>query len=267
MKRLLIVVSLIIVINGAKAQKTADIGIWAGTGTSFGDMTRQNTGRSLGFDYGAFVRYNFNPRVAARLQLINGSIKGDGEIDSHDWKFGPKNVTSLSLMAEINFFRYFLGKKETPFTTYLLGGIGVSIYPYDYVFTDLQPVVNYLSDQDVIIDEELDSNKSETVIGMHIPFGFGTKFNLSEKVGIGFEVLFNRQFTDKIDNLDDPKKFYTTITPASTDVNGTRTPGVYDLTTYTDKWHNNDYTVYLGVHLTYKINLSKKACPVYEYEQ
>ena len=267
MKKLLIAVSLIMIINGVRAQKTADVGIWGGAGTSLGDMTQSKLGRSLGFNYGAFVRYNFNPRLAARLQLINGSIKGEGQFDSNDWNFGPKNVTSLSLMGEINFFRYSLGRKETPFTTYLMGGIGVGMYPYEYVFTDLQPVVNYLSDPDIVDEEGLGDDYSETVIGIHIPFGFGVKFNLSEKVGIGFELLVNRYFTDKIDNLDDPRKYYSVETPPVYDASGIKTsPGVYSMTTYNDNWHNNDYTVYLGLHLTYKINLSKSACPVYEYE-
>ena len=266
MKKLLIAVSLIMIINGARAQKTADVGIWGGTGTSFGDMTQQDLGRSLGFNYGAFVRYNFNPRVSARLQILNGNIKGEGMFDSHDWTFGPKNVTSLSLMAEINFFRYYLGEKQTPFTTYLLGGIGAAMYPYDFAKADQLPVVSYLANPDAVIDLNLNSDYSENVIGLQIPVGFGVKFNLGEKVGVGLELLINRHFTDKIDNLNDPRSFYTVDTPASVDVNGVRTPGVYSLTSFNDEWHNNDYTMYLGLHLTYKINLSKKACPVYEYE-
>jgi len=269
MKKLLIVVSLIIVINGAKAQQAVDVGIWAGAGTSFCDMTRQNMGRSLGISYGAFLRYNFNPRVAARLQLINGSIKGEGEFDSHDWSFGPKNVTSLSLMAEINFLRYWLGREETPFTTYLMGGIGLGMYPYDYVYSDLSPVVDYLSDPDVVSRMRFNENYSETVVGLQIPFGFGVKFNLGKKVGIGIELLINRYFSDKIDNLDNPRKNYI-IEGKDTffDMNGLVAPIIIDrsLTTYNDKWHNNDYTAYLGLHLTYKINLKRGVCPVYEYE-
>lgn len=254
MKKLLIVVSLIIIINGAKAQKTADVGIWGGTGTSFGDMTQPNLGRSLGFNYGAFLRYNFNPRVSARLQLINGSIKGEGIFDSHDWTFGPKNVSSLSLMAEINFFRYYLGEKQTPFTTYLLGGIGVGMYPYklegnvgEGLKGRLEDVVYYNVDN---VPDDING-----VFAFHIPFGFGVKFNLGEKVGVGLELIVNRYFDDKLDDLDDPRK-YETI-----DLNGSPV-----WISYNDEWHNNDYTAYLGLHLTYKINLSKKACPVYEYE-
>ncbi len=279
MKKLLIAVLLFMLIDGAKAQKTADVGIWGGTGTSFGDMTQVNMERSLGFNYGAFVRYNFNPRVAARLQLMNGAIKGDGKFDSNSWDFGPKNVTSLSVMAEINFFRYYLGDKKTPFTTYLLGGLGVGMYPYDYDYPKLStstnyydirpflngaadynyvpmhPIVNYLSDPAFVEAQGLNSSYSENVSSLHIPFGFGVKFNLGEKIGLGFELLFNRYFNDKLDDLDDPRR------SEKVDINGNKT-----WMTYNDKWHNNDYTMYLGLHLTYKINLSKMPCPVYEYE-
>lgn len=275
MKKLLIIVSCLLLISNIWAQKTADIGIWAGQGTYFGDMTQMTLGSSLNFDYGAFVRYNFNPRIAARLQVINGTIGAEGMFENNIWAF-EKNVTSLSLMAEINFFKYFLGEKETPFTTYLLGGIGIGRYPYDYVYDDgdypLIGIVPYLDGIPGGNDYNLQNPSSKNpntlssgftepnVMPIHIPFGFGAKVNLGEKVGAGVEVIFNRYFNDKLDNLDDPRKNYT-IVDASV------SPYQVEWNTFTDEWHNNDYTVYVGVYLAFKFNLSKKACPVYEYDE
>ena len=36
---------------------------------------------------------------------------------------------------------------------------------------------------------------------------------------------------------------------------------------YTDQWHNNDWSGYLGIHVTYKIYIGKKACPAYESKE
>jgi hypothetical protein len=59
-------------------------------------------------------------------------------------------------------------------------------------------------------------------------------------------------FSDKLDNLDDPLAYKTII------------DGNEEEITYSDVTHNNDWTGYLGVHLTYKIYIGKKACPAYE---
>jgi len=56
-------------------------------------------------------------------------------------------------------------------------------------------------------------------------------------------------FVDKLDNLDDPLAY---INDEGKE------------TVYSDFWHNNDWSGYLGVHLTYKIYLGKEACPAYD---
>ena len=59
-------------------------------------------------------------------------------------------------------------------------------------------------------------------------------------------------FSDKLDNLDDPLAYKTNIA------------GVEKEIIYTDMIHNNDWSGYVGLHLTYKIYIGKKACPAYE---
>ena len=69
---------------------------------------------------------------------------------------------------------------------------------------------------------------------------------------MGIEYQVRKMFSDKLDNLDDPLAY-------KTNVNGTD-----EVITYTDAIHNNDWATYLGIHLTYKIYMGKKACPAYE---
>lgn len=242
MKKILIIGIVLLTFSVVQAQESIDVGIWGGVGTSLGDMTEVYLDRSLEDNYGAFIRYNINSRVAVRMQFITGKIKGEGKFDSHDWYFESKDVTSFSVMAEINFLRYILGQKETPYATYLMGGVGIGRYPYNLnadLKSRLKSVVSY--------DVNAVPSETESLTSFHIPIGFGYKHNIGKRVGVGVELLINRYFSDKLDDLDDPRR--------STNSG-----------TYTDSWHNNDYTVYMGFNLTYRIDLRKQPCPVYEYE-
>jgi hypothetical protein len=61
-----------------------------------------------------------------------------------------------------------------------------------------------------------------------------------------------KTFLDKLDNLDDPLAH----------INGEGKEVVYN-----DAGHNNDWSGYLGIHITYKIYIGKKACPAYESKE
>lgn len=135
-----------------------------------------------------------------------------------------KAVQDLSLQVEINFLRYILGVDKTPYSAYVTAGIGVAYFP--------------------------------SVMTPTIPFGIGFKYTLGQRLGIGIEYQMRKMFSDKLDNLDDPLAYriYNNDTP----------PTIKEEIKYTDTIHNNDWSGYLGIHLTYKIYMGKKACPAYE---
>ena len=89
----------------------------------------------------------------------------------------------------------------------------------------------------------------ESVTSLTIPFGMGIKTHIGSRFGIGVEYLMRKHFVDKLDNLDDPL--------ATIDDEGLSR-------TYTDVFHNNDWSGYLGINLTYKMYLGKQACPAYD---
>ena len=257
MKRIVLVTLGVLLMSNIFAQQSADVGIWGGTGTYFGDMTKIDLQSSLKPAYGAYLRYNFNPRYGVRLGLITGQIGAEGEYEGRSMLF-EKRVTDVDILGEFNFFRYIMGKKKNSITTYLLGGFGVSMFKYDYAPNFLRNEVHlgYLNDPIVLNDfpELLDEDSyDKDIMGLHATLGFGFKFNIGERWGVGAEAQLKKYFNDKLDELDDPRKSY------SVDINGN---GMW--TNYTDTWHNNDWTVYLGVHVTYKFYLGKNECPVYE---
>ena len=191
-------------------------------------------------NFGAYFRYNFNARVGMRAMFLNGKFGAEGTIEGVPWDFN-KNVQDFSLQVEINYLKYILGLKSTPFTPYILGGIGIMYFPY-------------VLDPDLIAAFNPDHNKhivvmQESAIAPTIPFGFGVKTHLGSRLGIGVEYLMRKILSDKLDDLDDPL--------AIINSDG-------ETITYTNYLHNNDWSGYLGIHLTYRIYMGKKACPAYE---
>jgi len=234
MKRLLIIFLIGFLAIETFGQQSVDVGFFGGAGTYFGDMTKISIQKSVNPAYGSFVRYNFNPRYALRFNVINGNIGAEGEFESEYWKFS-KNVLDISLQFEFNYFKYIVGDIETPYSTYLFGGIGMQTYNYEMNQINLVQIVDptYFAK----------ASSSGPVITPTIPFGIGFKVNLSKRWGLGIESGLRKSFSDKLDNLDDP-------------LNYTNQDGVQII--YTDSYHNNDWTAYMGFHLVYKLLYGNK---------
>lgn len=226
MKQFLVVFLIGFLAVKALAQPSVDIGVFGGAGTYFGDMTKIDLQKSINPAYGGFVRFNFNPRYALRFNVINGTIGAEGEFDYQPnpldkfWSFN-KNVLDISMNFEWNYLKYIVGDKDTRWTTFLYGGVGMQTYKYNIV----------------TLNSQIDGSE----ITPTIPFGLGVKYNLSKRWGIGFEGGLRKTFSDKLDNLDDPLSY----------LNTNVTPNVQ--VKFTDQLHNNDWTSYVGIHLVYKL--------------
>ena len=222
MKQLLVIFLIGFLAIKALAQPSVDVGVFGGVGTYFGDMTKVDFQKSINPAYGGFVRFNFNPRYALRFNVINGTIGAEGEFDYQrlnpnptdlSWNFS-KNVLDISLNFEWNYLKYIVGDKETPWSTFISGGVGIQTFKYTI--------------------DGIDGSE----IAPTIPFGLGVKYNLSKRWGIGLEGGLRKSFSDKLDNLDDPLSYI--------NADNIRIK-------YTDQLHNNDWTAYMGIHLVYKL--------------
>ena len=229
MKRLLLLFLVGFLAFEALGQPSVDIGFLGGTGTYFGDMTKTDLSKSVNPAYGGFIRYNFNPRYGFRFNVINSNINAEGEFESLPWNFN-KNVLDISFLFEFNYMKYIVGEKETRWSTFLFGGVGMQTYSYEMDADRLAVLVDptYFTMADF----------SGPVITPTIPFGLGFKFNLSKRWGIGLEGSLRKSFTDKLDNLYDPLSYV--------DTKGAQIK-------YSDQFHNNDWTSYIDVHLVYKL--------------
>lgn len=243
MKKIVLVFIAVFLTVSGFAQKTADIGIWGGTSTYWGDVKGVPPVQTFNPNFGAYFRYNFNNRIGLRFQFLTGKFAADGNVEDIPWVF-EKSVQDISLMAEINYLKYVLGNKKTPFTPYILGGIGVMYFPYTFDPVALAAINPYYG---AGVEQE------ESSVTASVPFGFGIKFSVGRRLGIGAEYVIRKIFNDKLDDVDDPLKFSTE--------NNEGEPVTIE---YTDFLLNNDWPGYLGVHLTYKIYLSQKPCPAYD---
>ncbi len=242
MKRIVLVTFSVLIISTAFAQRAVDLGLWGGASSYFGDMTKVNTLSSLRPAYGMYLRYNFNPRYGVRVGFLTGNVRGDGEYEENGMVF-EKRVNDYHVLGEFNFFKYIIGSDKHSITTYLLGGVGASSYKYNY-----DPA--FLNSIGIITLPDLNVSTEENLLGLHSTVGFGFKFNIGERLGVGAEAQLRKYFNDKLDDLDDPRKSY----DATNDL----------WRNYTDRWHNNDWLVHFGVHITYRFYFGKQDCPVYE---
>ncbi len=265
MKRFFVIIFSILIFSSVSAQRTADLGLWGGVGSYTGDMTDVDMASSLNPNVGLFLRYNFNSRVSLRTSAMLGTIGATGMYEETPWDFN-KFMTDLSLMGEFNFFRYLIGSKRYGATTYLLGGIGTSLftYTYDPVRMSQNQMLFYLQNSELQklpadVYGEVTTGADKSTVGLNVPIGFGFKFNVGSRLGIGVEAILRKYFNDKVDDLDDPRKYYVQGTTAA---DGTPTSGSWK--TYNSFLHNNDFTFHVGVHLTYRFFNGNSECPVYE---
>lgn len=247
MKKLFMVFAAVLMAVSGSAQITADIGIWGGTSMYFGDLKETNRLDPLNLNVGGYFRYNFNSRIGLRAMYLTGNFSDEGIIEGEKWEF-EKKAQDFSLQIEVNFLKYILGVDKTPFTTYVTAGIGVAFYPYDLDTAGISTIRMFNPNTNKGSQEI-----SESVVIATIPFGIGFKYSLGSRLGIGVEYQMRKMFSDKLDNLDDPLAYRVM-----------NSEGVPEDVTYTSAIHNNDWSSYLGIHLTYKIYMGKRPCPAYE---
>ncbi len=241
-KILLVFITVGLTVSGF-SQKSADIGIWGGSSTYFGDIKEASPLQTFNLNAGAYFRYNFNARVALRTMFLTGSFSSSGLVEHIPFEF-KKNAQDVSAMVEINFLKYVLGEKKTPFTPYIMAGVGVMYFP----FTNIADTMLAINPRYAVPE-----NINESVVALTVPFGFGIKFTLGKRFGIGAEYQMRKLFSDKFDDVNDPLSFIKE-----------NEDGSNETIKYSTFLHNNDWPGYLGVQLTYKLYLNQRECPAYD---
>lgn len=170
---------------GAKAQEAEykmEFGVMGGGSFYMGDANYHALYNNTKPAFGAFARYNINPRMALKFDLGYGGIAGDASKDKNKFpdtwtaeqlKF-KSSVYDLGCQYEINFFGYGTGtgyKGHKRLTPYIQAGLG---FTYCNTFT------------------------------MNIPVGFGVKYKLAPRWNVGVDWTMRFTLSDKLDKIKDP---------------------------------------------------------------
>jgi hypothetical protein len=211
MKRAFIIYIALILFTKVEAQRNTNLGIFAGTSYYMGDINPGRLFYSPGIALGGIYRYNINKRYAMRINGYFTYLSGNPD-DFSDYVHDITSSSSFSravfdwsLQFEFNFLPFLPTVKKMDYTTYLSGGIGC--------FTIANNPVT-------------------------IPFGIGTKINVTDKICAGAEWSFRKTFNDLIDYTENPTGIGSFV-------------------------HNNDWYSFMGIFITYKFFNLMVDCPAY----
>lgn len=160
-----------------------ELGGMFGTGFYLGDANYSSLYKKSQLAGGLLFRYNINPRMALKFDLMYSGIAGNAlelknkypNVTNQEWDF-KKSVFDLGCQYELNFWGYGTGtsgyKGHKRLAPYIQMGLGFTY-----------------------------GNKTVT---MNIPIGFGVKYKLKERVNVGFDWCMHFSMSDKLDGISDP---------------------------------------------------------------
>lgn len=251
---LLLVLSLL-----GKAQSYGEIGIFGGGSYYIGDL---NPGKHFQLTkpaFGAFVRHNFNERLAVKLSGSFGVVEGDDAISKYnpdrDLNF-KSNLTDISATFEINFFEYFIGSLRHFVTPYMFGGAGIVAFNpkgrYDGEWYELQPMGTEGQNSDLYADRNPYKR-----IAFSIPFGIGMKYSVSDFIGISLHWSMHKAYTDYLDDVS--TTYYLNLadsSPSDTGIEGLLSDPTlaHNAGMQRGDSQNKDWYSFAGISVSIKLN-------------
>ncbi len=221
MKKILLLFPFILLVNILMAQSKAEFGLALGASYYQGDINNSRLLYSPSPSYGLIFKYNLSNHLTTTLRGTYGKLKGsDSDFNNAENQLrGADFSTSLmdiSALIEFNFLPYnssgYIKKNKNRFAPFIFIGIGGY-----YIF---------------------DSGGFENPIT--IPFGLGIKYNIFERLTLGFDWSYHKTFNDQIDGVINVQ-------------DDNNTPVI----------HNDDWYSFCGVFITYKLFRDKIECPTY----
>lgn len=182
------------------AQRGWEIGLNGGVANYFGDLNTNYSFREVGPAGGLMARYNFNTRVALRINGNYARIGGDDANSTNNFERARNlnffsNVFDGEMALEFNFLNYIHGDRDEFFTPYIYAGFAVVNFDpkteVDSETVRLQP----LGTEGQFRGEEYSRTQGA------LAFGLGMKVSLSYRWSLNFELGARRMFTDYLDDV------------------------------------------------------------------
>jgi opacity protein-like surface antigen len=207
---LVLAVILLTFASQSKAQyqstvQEGEFGISAGAAHYFGDLnTRAGLNRPKPA-LGIFFRKQFTNYVALRVaahyaKLGYSDTYNDNEFQKRRNLSFNTNIWELSVQGDFNFFKFIPGTAYNRFTPYVTLGAGV--FSYDpYAFYGGQKVFLRPLGTEGQGYSQYPDRKPYSTMALCIPFGVGVKYNLTERMNVGFEIVHRFTNTDYLDDV------------------------------------------------------------------
>lgn len=231
-------------------------GVFGGVSYYLGDLNPGKHFQKVKPAYGVMLRYNFDSRWAVKFSgnmgKVEGAASGSAFLPGRELTF-TSNITDLSLVGEFNFFNYFTGSKKSSFTPYIFGGVSVFFFNPKSGGQSLRELgtegqnIAYLG------------RAPYSTIGLSVPFGFGFKLSLTNRLGITAFWQMHKTFTDYLDDVSttyyldgrsiDPEDPYQYYSDPSMD----HTTGMQRGNSRTNDWYS-----FTGVTVAYRFKLGEK---------
>lgn len=201
---LLIVVSTTVLSQFHTGRSRSELGVMIGGSYYIGDLNPYGHFRNTYLAGGLVYRYNINPRVSLRANLLYAKVSGyDSQskitsIQQRNLSFSS-TIYELGVGFEFNYFPFQLGHDRYKGTAYLLAELGVF---------QMNPMAN-VNGREVELRSlgtegqgtSLNSKGYYSLTQICLPLGFGVKLSLGDVIGVNFEFAIRKTFTDYLDDV------------------------------------------------------------------
>jgi opacity protein-like surface antigen len=175
-----------------------EVGLFGGGSYYLGDINPRRHFIPSHPAIGGFFRFTPNYRYAFRLGLNYGTVSAsDSKSKEPDQLERNLNFRSriydAQAIAEFNFVEYRIGHPNHIFTMFVFGGLG---------FFHMNPQININGDYVNLHGMKTENqSKSYSKYQFSLPFGIGIKWNVTDRIGLGFEWGPRKTFTDYLDDI------------------------------------------------------------------
>ncbi|MBP8725052.1 MAG: outer membrane beta-barrel protein [Saprospiraceae bacterium] len=182
------------------SQRGPELGVWLGSSQYFGDLNNLYRFDQPGLAGGITGRYNFDSRIAARMQLNYHRLAGDDAHSRNAFDLRRNlsffaNVFELATALEFNFFPLRHGSREDFITPYMYGG---------YSFFYYQPMTHYqgesVSLRELGTEGQLPGQEYNEIAGAWL-IGGGLKVDISSNWSLNLDLGYRLASTDYLDDV------------------------------------------------------------------
>lgn len=182
----------------------SELGVLFGGSYYIGDLNQYAHFKNTKLAFGAIYRYNVNPRLAFRANVLYGNVEGydsqsrNAVLKNRNLSFSSE-IYEFSVGTEFSYFPFQIGHPRFKASAYLLAEIGI------FQMNPTTKVNNKVIELQSLGTEgqgtSLSSKGPYSKTQLCIPLGVGFKVSLGKRVSLSLEYGIRKTFTDYLDDV------------------------------------------------------------------